>query len=64
MTDKQYLANIRKIKDPIRMLEEIIKLYGDFGLDNYYKDLYDEVISHACVVLVEAKKCGKLKKSS
>ena len=47
MTDKQWKANIRKIKDPKKLLAEIAKSSEPMGVDPYYGDLWTELFNKA-----------------
>lgn len=47
MTDKQWIANIRKIKNPKKLLAIIGSDDFMLGIDSYYSDLWQVVFEKA-----------------
>lgn len=47
MTDKQWIANIRRIKNPKKLLSVIAADDFMLGIDSYYKDLWAVIFEKA-----------------
>jgi hypothetical protein len=54
MTDKQYFAMLKRIKDPKALLKEIIESEHMLG-DLYYREFHAAFVSQARVILGEEK---------
>lgn len=61
MTDKQRLAAIRRITNPVTMLKCIVENEGYFGFDPYYRDIRETVLSQAEKVANTTKRARRSK---
>ena len=51
MTDDEYIADIKKITDPVEMLECVLENEGYYGYDPYYAEMRDAVMLQVKAVL-------------
>lgn len=47
MTDKQWMASVRRITNPVKMLRTIVESERFLGYDPYYADLRKTMIEQA-----------------
>ena len=58
MTDRQWITKTKRIKDPLEMLECIVKNENFLGYDPYYAEIRATMINTAEKIVKEAKMSG------
>lgn len=53
MTDKQWMKEVRKIKDPKAMLQKILDSWDMLATDSYYEELTSCLFDQATKILEE-----------